>query len=327
MLIFDHRSLLTDVGLLSVLLKDHSTNGNIFWATYDYAQRGVGYQFFDQIAVDAITGENENVIVPRAMKSRQRQQQRVREKAEVFTPSWLCNHMCNLVDNVWFNRENVFNTEINEPGKPRAWKPSEGKIEFPEGKTWRDYVSDNRLEITCGEVPFLVSRYDAVSGERLPVEMRIGFLDRKLRVVGENTGTPDEWLEAAKAALRSTYGYEWQGDNLLLARENFFYTILDYYWAKFKSELHTDHYHDLAYIISWNLWQMDGLKGVIPRTCHDEIEPQKSIFADEEPKKTPCPGCKYRDFKRHNGIPCIIMDWETGKSIEFRSLIKNGKGI
>ena len=42
------------------------------------------------------------------------------------------------------------------------------------------------MEITCGEAPYLVSRYDVVKGEIIPVEDRIGILDRKLRVINEN---------------------------------------------------------------------------------------------------------------------------------------------
>lgn len=60
--------------VLSTLLKDHTTQGNIFWATDNYADRGAGYQFSDPITIEAITGENGNVIVSRALKTRQRQQ-------------------------------------------------------------------------------------------------------------------------------------------------------------------------------------------------------------------------------------------------------------
>lgn len=134
--------------LLSALLKDHTTQGNIFWATDDYTDRGDGYQFADPITVEAITGENSNVIVPRSLKSRQQQQQRSREMAEVFTPSWICNHQNNSIDTVWFGHENVFNTEIINPDGCHTWQPTEGKIEFTDGKTWLDYVTENRLEIT-----------------------------------------------------------------------------------------------------------------------------------------------------------------------------------
>lgn len=74
--------------------------------------------------------------------------------------------------------------------------------------------------------PFLTSRYDAATGEMIPVARRIGILDRKLRVVSENAATEDEWRKYATHAVQSTYGYEYQGDNLLLARVNLLLTYL-----------------------------------------------------------------------------------------------------
>lgn len=294
--------------LLSMLLKDHTTQRNIFWATEDYADRGDGYRFADPITIESITGKNGNVILPRSLKSKQQQLQRVREMAEVFTPSWVCNHQNNSIDTAWFGRENVFNTEIYTPEGNHTWKPYEGKIEFPDSKSWKDYVTENRLEITCGEAPYLVSRYDTVTGFPIPIEKRIGMLDRKLRVVGENTETSGEWLAAAKAALRSTYGYEWQGDNLVLARENIFYTLLDYYRAKFNRELPKQSLAGLAYIISWNIWQMDGLKGVIPNTCGERRTIVADLFGETE-TVSKCKGCKDGDIKHHNGIYALIVDW------------------
>ncbi|MDE6445089.1 MAG: restriction endonuclease subunit M, partial [Muribaculaceae bacterium] len=92
--------------LLNTLLKDHTLSTdkcqvNIFWATDNYSDRGKGYQYSDQITIGAITGNNGDVIVPRAVKSREQQQQRSRDMAEVFTPSWICNKQNNLVDNAW----------------------------------------------------------------------------------------------------------------------------------------------------------------------------------------------------------------------------------
>lgn len=43
-----------------------------------------------------------------------------------------------------------------------------------------------RLEISCGEAPYLVSRYDSVTGKTIKIKNRIGLLDRKLRIVSEN---------------------------------------------------------------------------------------------------------------------------------------------
>lgn len=339
--------------LLNTLLKDHtlstdSEQVNIFWATDNYSHLGKGYQYNDQITIESITGANGDVIVPRALKSRERQQQRSREMAEVFTPSWICNKQNNLVDEAWFGREGVFNTEVDNSDGSHSWIVNTEPVVFPEGKTWHDYVKDTRMEITCGEAPYLVSRYDTVTGIPIPVERRIGMLDRKLRVVGENIETSGEWLKAAQDAYKSIYGFEWQGDNLVLAREALLYTFIEYYRAKFGKDPQLKSIQDIADIVSWNIWQMDGLKGVIPNSCEKAAEKlnfpkqltflddsslnemakpkQLSLFGEEEvveklkPKKYICPGCKYKNMLTHVGTYCKIMDWEENKPIKFISL-------
>ena len=67
---------------------------------------------------------------------------------------------------------------------------------------------------------------------------------------------------------------------------------------------------------------MDGLKGVIPNSCHEDVEVIPSLFGDGEEIRTPCKGCETDDIRRHNGIYCKIMDWETGKPVKFIDLIK-----
>ena len=101
-----------DPKILAILLKDKTTRKNIIWATDDYISLGDGYSFSDEITVDAITGENGNVIRPRTEKSKEEQSSRSREKAEVFTPSWVCNKQNNLIDNAWFESENIFNRQM-----------------------------------------------------------------------------------------------------------------------------------------------------------------------------------------------------------------------
>ncbi len=96
-------------------------------------------------------------------------------------------------------------------------------------------MRSTRLEVACGEAPYITSRYDATTGEPIPLTRRVGLLDRKLRLVSENCHTSGEWLEAAREAYQSTYAFEWQGDNLLLAREALYYTYLEAYEAKFGS--------------------------------------------------------------------------------------------
>ena len=124
------------------------------------------------------------------LKNREQQQERTRAKAEVFTPSWICNKMNNHCDEEWFGRKDVFNVERNQ-----EWQVNTEKVEFDAEDGWKKYVDSKRLEITCGEAPYIVSRYDAATGELLEIKRRIGILDRKLRVVNENTVNEKEWFK------------------------------------------------------------------------------------------------------------------------------------
>lgn len=282
------------------LLKDHTTQQNIYWATDSYADLGEEFTFYAPITLDKITSyiSDEGVVVtkeqydtiikqtpeardryqemirPRAVKSKREQTQRAKDKAEVFTPSWICNAQNNLIDEAWFGRKDrLFNSP--DPEDPHKWINNEEPISFEgTGKDWKDYVADMRLEITCGEAPYLCNRYDAVTGEyNKDVKYRIGMLDRKLRIVSENTKDSKEWILWAKVALRSTYGFEWQGDNLLLAREALFFTFEEHYIARFGEKKFNQNkmrmMPGVAYIVSWNVWQMDGLTYGLPGYADD----------------------------------------------------------
>lgn len=314
-----------DSRLLDILLKDNTTGSNILWATDNYEHLGLLYKSNKPILPSLITGNNGEIIKPRVKKSKAEQQSRIRGKAEVFTPSWVCNCQNNLIDDAWFGFKGAFNIELD-----KSWQTNNTPIDFSltDGKTWQDYISDIRLEITCGEAPYLVSRYDTVTGKEIAVADRIGLLDRKLRVVCENVDDKTEWYSWAVKAFKSVYGYEWQGDNLLLARENLLYTFIDYYKFKFKEAPSLQQLLEIAEIISWNIWQMDGLKLVVPNSCINETEVQLSML-DAKPTGIVCEGCaKNRPYK-HNGIYCKIKNWETGRKCKFISLLKrrnnNGK--
>lgn len=301
--------------LLSTLLVDHTTSTpdcrrNIFWATSDYENRGRGFQYHDEITPECITGENGHVIMPRVLKAKDTQQERSHAMAEIFTPSWICNAQNNQIDESWFGRPAVFNRAFIGDNGEHLWEPVTEKITFPEGKSWMDYVREPRMEITCGEAPYLASRYDTTTGQQIPLSHRIGLLDRKLRVVGENTTTSGEWLKAAQAAYKSTYAYEWQGDNLLLAREALLVSFIEYYHARFGKMPLLRSMQYIAYIISWNVWQMDGLKGVVPDSCGVR-ESAPDLFGHVE--KSDCSGCNNGDVFSHNGIYCTIRDWRKKK--------------
>ena len=156
----------------------------------------------------------------------------------------------------------------------------------------------------------MVSRYDTVTGEAILVHDRIGLLDRKLRIVDENTDTEEEWLEWAIRAYKATYGFEYQGDNLLLARYNLELTFWDFYEAKWHKIPTVKLLKEIATIISWNLWQMDGLSGTTPLGAPYVEHEQFNIFdfLDEYYDE---------DAKEESAIPCTIRFWSTKSSKSY----------
>ncbi len=292
--------------LLSILLFDRTTRRNIIWGTADYEKYGEEYKAQFPINIHLITGEFKNIIQPRVYKKKTHQLERIKSKAEVFTPSWMCNEQNNLIDTAWFGRDNIFNITSY-----KKWIATTHPIEFSlrNDKRWMDYVDAKRLEITCGEAPYLVSRYDTVTGDTIPLFSRIGLLDRKMRVVTENTDTYSEWMKWTKRAFESIYGFEYQGDNLLLARENLLYTFIDYYTDKFGKEPTFEELKSIAHIISWNIWQMDGLKHTVPFAVVTEQYQQMNIpNLFDENKTVPC-------F-------CKIRNWRSKETVTFDSLLK-----
>lgn len=288
--------------VLANLLIDRTTGANIIWATDDYEALGIDYYEKNEIMPELITGDYSEVIQPRSLKSKQDQTIRTKDMAEVYTPSWVCNEQNNLIDEAWFERKNVFNKSDD-----KSWIVTKEKIVFPKGKNWKDYVDEKRLEITCGEAPYLVSRYDTVTGEPIEVEKRIGLLDRKLRIVNENTTSEEEWLKWVKRAYQSIYGFEFQGDSLLLARENLLISFCDYLHDRFNRDATEKELLEISKIISWNIWQMDGLTFTIPFETEQKLDRQISLFDDIEETKR---------------VDCLIKDWRTNEKIAFMDLIQ-----
>lgn len=309
-------SIFNNKQVLSMLLMDRSTNKNIVWATNDYIHLGIAYSPQNEITFDRITGILAYVITPRVMKEKIKQSDRTRNRAEVFTPSWICNEQNNLIDEQWFGRSDVFNTAEN-----KKWKTKKEKIIFPGkvGKTWQDYIRAKRMEITCGEAPYLVSRYDTVTGNTIQICDRIGLLDRKLRIINENVIDESDWFLWVKKAYQSIYGYEYQGDNLLIARKNLLMTFIDNLVYKFNRQPTNNELKSIAYIISWNIWQMDGLTYTAP---YSEMEVKKEFeqltlfgFEEEQKKEDIIPINK-------NAIPCVIRDWTNKCNLEYKSMLK-----
>lgn len=318
--ISENNILNADEALLSILLKDQTTKKNILWMTDNYDKYGFGYKETREITIPLITGKNAKIIRPRINKTKKEQLYRIRDKAEVFTPSWICNSQNNLIDIAWFGQEGMFNIESE-----KSWITNKRNISFPAGKTWQDYVLARRMEVSCGEAPYLVSRYDTTIGQMLSVEDRIGILDRKLRIINENSTTEEEWILWSVKAVQSTYGFEWQGDSLLLARENIVLSYIDYFKARFGKLPTVELIRKIAEIVSWNIWQMDGLKFVVPLSCHEEVHVEQDLFEGTTETKIICEGCSKNKIKKHNGVYCKIKDWQEDKVTKAVSLLKGDR--
>ena len=280
-------------GVLDILLCDRSTGNNIVWATSAHADRGANYIPESEISKEAITGQNIGVIKTRAEKAAEDQASLTKSFAEVFTPTWICEFM------------------VNEADRLNSWTSND--LDTVNKK--RSYIRSRRLEITCGEAPFIVNRYDAADGTVVPFNRRIGILDKKLVKVKEITSSRDTWKKWAKEALESVYGYEYQGDNLLIARINVLRTLEDAIQEAGYESYRTADLKKLAEIVSWNFWQMDGLTGYVPFRALDESYYQPSIFdllelTNETPDKT----------DNREAVLSKIYDWVNKSELEYKDI-------
>ena len=277
--------------ILDILLIDRTTSTtratkNIIWANENYIQYGFkDYSAKAQIKPDLITKSRGQLIMPRALKSRELQKERTKSKAEVFTPTWIVKKQNDEVDKEY--QDDDLETYVK-----RIW-----------------------LEITCGEAPYMVSRYDMETGKIIPFTERVGFIDRKLRRINAEVEDKAEWQRLVEEAFKSSYGFEWSGDSLLLARENLLYTYRDYYYAKWLEEPLYGLFKDIAEIISYNVFQMDGLKYIIPLSEKKEkvICQQTSLFYDVEPEE---------HWNIKPGKRVKIMNWKTNKMEFFDKGVK-----
>ena len=291
-----------DASLVAILLADRSSGAFIRWACNAYTTHGESYAADQEIYPHQV-----HLIQERTRKTQEEQRDRTKKSAEVFTPAWLCNAMINARDAVYFGREEVFN-RMEAP----SWTPTRKTIDFPTTASgrrlaWERYIDARCLEITCGEAPFLVSRYDAADGRPIPLAERIGILDRKLRIIGEHTCTAEDWFHWAKRALESAYAYEYQGDSLFLARLNLFLSISEYHRHLWKRPLNRHQQEEVSRILSWNLWQMDGLTATTPFVTK-QGKPEDSLFDF------------YAITAERRPLRSLIRDWRGKKTIRFSEL-------
>lgn len=278
--------------ILDILLIDRTTSTpnapkNIIWANDNYIHYdSLAYAATAQIKPELITGKRGSLIMPRALKAVALQKKRTKTKAEVFTPTWIVKKQSDFVDN-------DYKTDALETYTRRKW-----------------------LELACGEAPYMATRYDMETGEIVPLGERVGFLDRKLARINREVTDKAEWQRLVELAYKASYGFEWNGDSLLLARENLLYTYRDYYIEKWGELPIYGLFEAIAIIISNNVFQMDGLTYTIPLTEKRERvqNSQLSLFDLDESNK--------EEWTISPGRRVKIMNWDTNKMEFFDRGIK-----
>ena len=93
---------------------------------------------------------------------------------------------------------------------------------------------------------------------------------------------------------------------MFLARVNLVQSFIDYYTERFGKDPTRSMVKKIAIIVSWNIWQMDGLKDTAPFGIPEDEFEQLSMF----------------ETKRKNDEPvyCNIKNWRSNKVIEYRSM-------
>lgn len=297
---------------------DKNKERKIIWAN---ESKGTNGKFNQPVSFEQIKS--------RVEKDNVEQTNRSKDNAEVYTPFWICNLQNDLVDQDWFKKDTFIT------GLPIKFKTP------LKAKKWLEYVKLNRMEITCGEAPYLVSRYDVTKETKLiHPNYRTGLLDRKIRVINSfaknNELNEDEWHQVIKKCYQSIYGFEYQGDSLFLARCNLLLTYIDYYQEYFQKDFditkqkNIDKLKEIAYIICWNIWQMDGITNSIPDKQSKKT--RKLTNQEDDCNKEGFMQMKFNFDKANNSLieksehknnHCYILDWEANTPICFNELLNN----
>ncbi len=265
----------------------------------------------------ALLSRKPSPVLPRVEKSRETQGARTKKNAEVFTPSWLYAKMNDFLD-----VEMSSAREATEVSLPRD-AAHRGSGALAASFDWRRYVDTRILEITCGEAPFIVSRYDAATGKLIPVKERIGLLDRKLRAVNENAADEEEWMKWAVRAYESVYGYEYQGDSLAIARANLLITFAENLEARWGRKATTHELTAIANRIVWNFWQMDGLMGMVSVWKTIEIQHLPGFDPPKPPEQMeffPEPKEEKKGTPLRQEKACIIFDWRARRPVTYNEI-------
>lgn len=188
---------------------------------------------------------------------------RPKTRNEIYTPSWVVKKMT---------------TYLNDRLKEDA-------------DSWMDYLSMTGGELCCGHAPFLVMRYDAVTLEPIEFKDRYGIIDLKIKTLFEQDLDDEAWVMWLEEIFKSSYGWDIYSDAIVYARCNVFMTFMEAYRLKFGEDPGPLLQRRFLNIISWNIFQMDGLQLTHPDT----------------------------------GQEVKIMDWQNERVIRFKTLKKEKK--
>lgn len=266
--------------LLTILLKDRTTNKNIVWASPSYEGMGKPFCADQPIKKNLIIGPYDSIIQPRVEKNKRNQEIRTRKRGEVFTPPWLVDKQVSIV------------------------------LDELDDISFESFIALRWLELACGEGPYIVTRYDSITGDIIPVEQRVGFLDRKLQRISEQSNTEKEFIKWSKIAYESSYGYELQGDSLLLARENLLLSFCEYYYHKFGKLPTMKVIKQIATIISYNIFQMNGLTKQTPYSDDSKDNIQLNLF-DE-----------VNNQEKQGDMFTLVKDWNNKMLVSMDSISK-----
>ena len=127
--------------------------------------------------------------------------------------------------------------------------------------------------------------------------------------MNENAADEKKCLKWVTRAFQATYGYEFQGDNLLIARVNLLMTYDDYLQERWKRKSEAAELSKLINVIDWNIWQMDGLTGTIPYSKAQEKFRQMTLFDMF--------GGETEEAEENRQPLCRIYDWRADNSLDF----------
>ena len=266
--------------LLTILLKDRTTNKNIVWASPSYEGMGKPFCADQPIKKNLIIGPYDSIIQPRVEKNKRNQELRTRKRGEVFTPPWLVDKQVSIV------------------------------LDEIEDISFEIFIALRWLELACGEGPYIVTRYDSITGDIIPVEERVGFLDRKLQRIAKEVNSEQEFIKWSKIAYESSYGYELQGDSLLLARENLLLSFCEHYDYTFGKLPTMKVIKQIATIISYNIFQMNGLTKQTPYSDNSKGNIQLNLFDDANNQEL------------QGDMFAFVKDWKNKALVSMDSISK-----